>query len=466
MNKDQTKQIALWAALDLLAAVAAMAFAYWVRFVLLPGVNPVGGFRYHMLWGALFAPVYVILYGLLGVYTPHPQKSFIHDFGRIVLGNTLGVMAYIDLIFVFRVVDFSRWMIWIFYLMLNFLTMIRGFLAHRALRRRYRRGIGLRRLVIVGDGPAAKDCLDRIRRQRDSGYAVAGSVGETSLAGVPLLGGYEDIRTVLDTAAPDRVVLALEEDQADRLGDILRRCEDTGVELALLPIYYGYMSARPYMEELAGLPLINIRRVRLNDTAADLAKRVMDVVGSLALIVLTSPIMLLAAVGTAASSPGPVIFRQERIGRDRKPFQMLKFRSMRLNDASDSAWTRDGDPRRTRFGAFMRRYSIDELPQLFNVLKGDMSLVGPRPEIPRYVDHFKFSVPLYMVRHRVRPGITGWAQVNGLRGDTSIPERVDYDLYYIENWSLLFDLKILLLTPFRGIVNRQETLVGREHDGE
>ena len=156
---------------------------------------------------------------------------------------------------------------------------------------------------------------------------------------------------------------------------------------------------------------------------------------------------------------------EERIGRDRKPFQMLKFRSMRLNSASDSAWTRDGDPRRTRFGAFMRRYSIDELPQLFNVLKGDMSLVGPRPEIPKYVDHFKYSVPLYMVRHRVRPGITGWAQVNGLRGDTSIRERVDYDLYYIENWSLLFDLKILLMTPFRGVVNKQETLVGRNGEG-
>ena len=137
---------------------------------------------------------------------------------------------------------------------------------------------------------------------------------------------------------------------------------------------------------------------------------------------------------------------------------MLKFRSMEVNDGSDTAWTRPGDPRRTRFGAFMRRYSIDELPQLFNVLMGDMSLVGPRPEIPLYVEHFKYSIPLYMVRHRVRPGITGWAQVNGLRGDTSIPARVDYDLYYIENWSLLFDLKILLMTPFRGIVNRQEPL--------
>ena len=466
MNRNLSKQTALWAALDLIAAVAAMAFAFWVRFVLLPGRNPVGGFRYHMLWAAVYAPVYVILYGLLGVYAVHPQKGFVHDFGRIILGNTIGVMGYIDLIFVFRVVDFSRWMIWIFYLALNFLTMLRGFAAHRWQRGRYRRGADLRRLVIVGDGPAARDCLDRIRHAPDTGYVVAGVVGDRGLPNTALLGSFAELRAVLDAAAPDEAILALEADQADRLADLLRACEDSGVKLALLPSYYGYMSARPFMEELAGLPLINVRRVRLDDTAADLAKRVIDVAGSLLLIVLTSPVMLIAAVGTALSSPGPVIFRQERIGRDRKPFRMLKFRSMRLNGASDSAWTRDGDPRRTRFGAFMRRYSIDELPQLFNVLKGDMSLVGPRPEIPKYVDHFKYSVPLYMVRHRVRPGITGWAQVNGLRGDTSIRERVDYDLYYIENWSLLFDLKILLMTPFRGIVNRQETLIGRDHDGK
>ncbi len=203
--------------------------------------------------------------------------------------------------------------------------------------------------------------------------------------------------------------------------------------------------------------MINLRRIALDDAGAQILKRMMDVAGALALIVLTSPVMLIAAVGTRLSSPGPVIFTQERIGKDRKPFKMLKFRSMQVNSEADTAWTKPGDPRRTRFGAFMRRYSIDELPQLFNVLKGDMSLVGPRPEIPLYVDHFKYSIPLYMVRHRVRPGITGWAQVNGLRGDTSIEKRVDYDLYYIDNWSVFFDLKILLMTPFRGIVNPQET---------
>jgi lipopolysaccharide/colanic/teichoic acid biosynthesis glycosyltransferase len=150
------------------------------------------------------------------------------------------------------------------------------------------------------------------------------------------------------------------------------------------------------------------------------------------------------------------------VGQDRKPFYLLKFRSMRVNDSADTAWTRPGDPRRTRFGVFMRRWSIDELPQLFNVLRGEMSLVGPRPEIPRYVEHFKYSIPLYMVRHRVKPGLTGWAQVHGLRGDTSIPARVRYDLYYIENWSPLLDLKILLMTPFRGLANPQEEIRRKE----
>jgi len=456
MNDTQTGRTILYVILDMLSAVAAMVVAFWIRFVLFRGENPVGGFRYHMLWAALFSPVFAVLYGLLGVYTPQPRRSFVHQFRSIVLATALGVMLYIDLIFVFRVVDFSRWMILLYFIVLCVFTGIRGFVAHRLLRARYRRGVGLKKLVIIGDGAAAADCLRRIRSQTYPDCAVIGSIGDAALPGLRRLGGYARLRPLLDASGADEAVIALDEEQADALGGVLRSCEDTGVKLALLPMSYGYMTSQPYIEPMAGLPLINLRRVALDDMGAQIAKRIMDVLGSLVLIAVTSPLMLIAAVGTRLSSPGPVIFTQERIGKDRKPFKMLKFRSMRLNDASDSAWTRPGDPRRTRFGAFMRRYSIDELPQLFNVLKGDMSLVGPRPEIPRYVDHFKYSIPLYMVRHRVRPGITGWAQVNGLRGDTSIQARVDYDLYYIDNWSVLFDLKILLMTPFRGIVNPQE----------
>jgi len=183
-------------------------------------------------------------------------------------------------------------------------------------------------------------------------------------------------------------------------------------------------------------------------------------IGALLLIILFSPVMLAVAVGVRFSSPGPVIFRQERIGRNKKPFQMLKFRSMRINDTSETAWSAGGDARRTRFGRFIRRYSLDELPQLFNVLKGDMSLVGPRPEIPYHVERFKQNIPLYLVRQQIRPGMTGWAQVNGLRGDTSITSRVEYDIWYIENWSLWLDIKILLKTAFGGMVNPAESNKG------
>ena len=182
----------------------------------------------------------------------------------------------------------------------------------------------------------------------------------------------------------------------------------------------------------------------------------MDIVGALALILLTSPIMLLTAVGVRLSSPGPVIFKQKRVGLNKREFYMYKFRSMRLNDSADTGWSTQRDDRKTRFGAFIRKFSIDELPQFFNVLKGDMSLVGPRPEVPYYVEQFKEEVPLYMVKHQVRPGITGWAQVNGLRGDTSIEERIRHDVYYIENWTLLFDIKILFMTLLKGIKNQEK----------
>ncbi len=216
------------------------------------------------------------------------------------------------------------------------------------------------------------------------------------------------------------------------------------------------MPPHPQFDSLNGLPLINLRRIPLDNLGNAFVKRAMDIAGSLVLIVLSSPVMLLAAVGVKLSSPGPIIFRQKRVGLNKKPFYMYKFRSMRVNAASDTGWSTNSDPRKTRFGSFIRKFSIDELPQFFNVLKGDMSLVGPRPELPHFVDQFKEEIPLYMVKHQVRPGITGWAQVNGLRGDTSIKERIEHDVYYIENWSILLDIKILFLTLFKGFVNQEK----------
>jgi exopolysaccharide biosynthesis polyprenyl glycosylphosphotransferase len=215
------------------------------------------------------------------------------------------------------------------------------------------------------------------------------------------------------------------------------------------------MPSHPQIDSLNGLPLINLRRIPLDNLGNAFLKRAMDVVGSLLLIVVTSPLMLFAAIGVKLSSPGPIIFKQRRVGLNKKEFYMYKFRSMKVNAASDTAWSTNSDDRKTRFGSFIRKCSIDELPQFFNVLKGDMSLVGPRPELPHYVEQFKEEIPLYMVKHQVRPGITGWAQVCGLRGDTSIEDRIRHDVYYIENWTLLFDIKILFLTLFKS-VNREK----------
>ena len=213
---------------------------------------------------------------------------------------------------------------------------------------------------------------------------------------------------------------------------------------------------RPYTEDIQGLPVINIRRVPLNNTINSVVKRLVDIVGSAVGIVLASPIMIVSAILIKATSDGPVIFSQERVGLHNKAFKMYKFRTMIEQTEAEEAkgWTTKDDPRVTKIGRFLRRTSLDELPQLFNIFIGQMSLVGPRPERPQFVEKFREEIPRYMIKHQVRPGLTGWAQINGLRGDTSIEKRIEHDLYYIENWTLEFDIKILLLTVFRGFINK------------
>lgn len=462
MVQRKKKKIVLLAALDILSAVLAMCLAFWLRFVVFQGENPVGGFQFHLLWAALFSPVYVLSYGFTGVYDRQNNRRFLDILGRIMLCNTVATMLYIDLVFVFRVVDFSRWMIILSYVIMNIFTSIIHYLFWRSRRRRNRAGLDLKGMVVIGHGANARMVVERIGQSPEAGYRVLGTVGHAAVEGAEFLGSFDDIHVILSRVPADEITIALDEEDSIHLSSVLLQCENSGVRITLLPQYHGYISSRPRIETIANLPLLNVRHVALENLGMAIIKRAMDIVVSLLMIVMTSPIMLAAVIGTKLSSPGPVIFRQERIGRERKSFMMYKFRSMRINTTQDSGWTTEGDPRRTRFGSFMRRYSIDELPQLFNVLKGDMSLVGPRPEVPHYVEHFKGNIPLYMVRHQVRPGMTGWAQVNGLRGDTSIPDRVDYDLYYIENWSILFDIKILLMTPFKGIVNQKETLISNE----
>jgi Undecaprenyl-phosphate glucose phosphotransferase len=233
-------------------------------------------------------------------------------------------------------------------------------------------------------------------------------------------------------------------------------CEKSGVHTKFIPDYNSIIPTKPYTEDLLGLPVIHIRHVPLTNGLNAFMKRGVDIFGALVAIVLFSPIMLLAALAVKITSPGPIIYKQERVGRHNRPFYMYKFRSMEVQAPHEEKkeWTKKGDPRVTSVGRFLRKTSIDEMPQFFNILKGDMSLVGPRPERPYFVEKFKEEIPRYMIKHQVRPGLTGWAQVNGYRGDTSIRKRIEYDLYYIENWTIGFDFKILFLTFFKGFINK------------
>ena len=260
----------------------------------------------------------------------------------------------------------------------------------------------------------------------------------------------------LDNYDIDEVFITLPIDEYNKLGHIINICEKSGIRTQIIPDYYKYIPAKPYVEEVDGLPIINIRYIPLDNLANKMIKRFFDISISLISIVLFSPIMLATALIIKLTSPGPVLFRQERVGLNKKTFNMYKFRSMHIQKDEEEKvqWTTENDPRKTKFGSFIRKTSIDELPQIFNVLRGDMSLVGPRPERPYFVDKFKEEIPKYMVKHQVRPGITGWAQVNGWRGDTSIERRIECDIYYIENWSFGLDIKIMFLTVFKGFVNK------------
>lgn len=274
--------------------------------------------------------------------------------------------------------------------------------------------------------------------------------------GVKVIGSIGNLAYILPENKLDEIAITLGLEEYYKLGKIVAECEKSGVHTKFIPDYGNIIPTRPYTEDLMGLPVINIRYVPLSNTFNAMVKRMTDIVGSLICIVFFSPVMLMSAVLVKATSKGPLIFRQERVGLHNKPFWMYKFRTMYVQTEAEEkkGWTQKNDPRVTSVGKFLRKTSLDEFPQLFNVLKGDMSLVGPRPERPQYVEKFREEIPRYMIKHQVRPGMTGWAQVNGYRGDTSIKKRIEHDLYYIENWTLGLDIKILFLTVFKGFINK------------
>ena len=322
-------------------------------------------------------------------------------------------------------------------------------------------GYNQKHVLLIGYSRAAEGFIDRVSFNPEWGYHIQGILDDHKNDGyvykkIPVLGPISHLETFLAANTLDEIVITLSIGEYANLEQIVAACEKSGVHTKFIPDYNNIIPTIPYMEDLQGLPVINIRHVPLTNVFNATIKRCVDIFGALFGIILFSPIMLITAALIKLTSPGPIIFSQERIGLHNRPFKMFKFRSMEVQDPNKEKkqWTTPHDPRVTPVGRVIRKTSIDEMPQFFNILIGDMSLVGPRPERPLFVEKFKEEIPRYMIKHQVRPGLTGWAQVNGYRGDTSITKRIEHDLYYIENWSLGFDFKIMFLTIFKGFINK------------
>ena len=418
-------------------------------------------FRQYMLMLVFIVPVYLLLYQAFTLYTPMRMQGRRLVLANIVKANSLGLLILMFTFYMVNEGDYSRSTYIMFYVINIVLQWGARMLIFGLLKDMREKGMNQRQLICVGYSRAAEEYIDRVLANPQWGYVIRGILDDnvpagTMYKGIKVLGRIANLNVILPENKLDEIAITLGLSEYYRLEEIVALCEKSGVHTKFIPDYNKIIPTKPYTEDILGLPVINIRYVPLNNTFNAMIKRAMDIVGSICGIIVTSPLMLLMCLLIKLTSPGPLIYKQERVGLHNRTFRMYKFRSMEIQPESEEkkAWTVKNDPRVTGIGKFMRHTSIDELPQLFNILKGDMSLVGPRPERPFFVEKFREEIPRYMVKHQVRPGLTGWAQVNGYRGDTSIRKRIECDLYYIENWSIGFDVKIIFLTFFKGFINK------------
>ncbi len=469
MIKDNQQHFnRLQVVMDAVVVIVSYAFAWWFKFSSGFVDKEIGvlSFEFYMRALILIVPLYILLYYAFNLYTPKRVQGRRLEFSNIVLANTVGLLIlmagfFLALSYSEQLKNFSRSM-FIYFFMINIVLeeierlMIRAFL--RSIRKN---GYNQKHILLVGYSKAAEQYIDRIKQNPQWGYNIRGILDDniargTMYKGVKVIGSVGNLSYILPENKLDEIAITLGLEEYYKLEKIVAECEKSGVHTKFIPDYGNIIPTRPYTEDLLGLPVINIRYVPLSNTFNALIKRLTDIIGSIICIIIFSPIMLTSAVLVKMTSKGPLIFKQERVGLHNKPFQMYKFRTMyvQTEEEEKKGWTQKNDPRVTSVGRFLRKTSLDEFPQLFNVLKGDMSLVGPRPERPQYVEKFREEIPRYMIKHQVRPGMTGWAQVNGYRGDTSIRKRIEHDLYYIENWTLGLDIKILFLTVFKGFINK------------
>ena len=422
---------------------ATYFFSWYLRFKSGLFVQDAGVLPAKTYFSALFLiiPGYLLLYSIFQLYMPRRVKSYRKELMDIIRANGIGFMIFILVLYFIKQEHFSRQMLCIFFFINISLEFASRYLIRTILWKMRKQGLNQKHILMIGESQMAEQYMDRLRENPKWGYQVFAHLKDE-----------EKLERILEGNELDEVVIALRAEDYGKLERIVDVCEKAGVHTKMIPDFGNVISTRPYIEDVQGIPVIHVRRVPLNIMRNRVAKRAVDLIGATVAIILFSPVMLLTALVVAFTEEGSVIYRQERVGLHNQVFYMYKFRSMIMQDEEEekTEWSTRNDPRITPVGKLIRRTSIDELPQLFNVLKGEMSLVGPRPERPQFVQKFRDEIPRYMVKHQVRPGMTGWAQINGYRGDTSIEKRIEYDLYYIENWTMVFDMKILILTIFKG----------------
>ena len=465
MIKDNQKYFnGLHVLLDAIAIAGSYIFAWYLKFEGPFVTEGAGALEMSFYFKALYflVPGYLILYYWFKLYTPKRAQTLEKEILDIIKVNGIGVAFFLMAITAFKIGNgnFSRVLIFLFFVINVTITLLFRIILRSSLRYFRKKGYNLKHILLVGYSRAAEEYISRIHANPQWGYVVRGILDNhvpagTQYKGVKVIGTIENLEVVLPLSHLDEIAVTLSLSDYDILEQIVSLCEKSGVHTKFIPDYNSLIPNRPYTEDLNGLPVINIRYVPLTNTINKLAKRIVDIVGSALGLIILSPLLLVLAVLVKTSSKGPIIFKQERVGLHNKKFYMYKFRTMKVQTEADErkGWTVKNDPRVTKIGSFLRRTSLDELPQLWNILVGDMSIVGPRPERPQFVEKFKEEIPRYMIKHQVRPGLTGWAQIKGYRGDTSIRRRIECDLYYIENWSLFLDFKIMFLTVFKGFIN-------------
>jgi Undecaprenyl-phosphate glucose phosphotransferase len=457
---------------DALLGITAFLGAYLLRFSshLIPvtkGVPPLGQYVNVLPFVGLLVPV---AYYFQGLYSLRRNRTRVDDFFAVAVGSVVAVVLGVVSTLYFQAYYVPAEMkdrgafevsqvVWALFLVFNVgLTFLSREFVRQTLERRWRAGIGLKRILIVGAGELGRLVADKILEHREMGYHVIGFVDDRAAKdhlgyrGLPLLGTTTDVGEIVQRERVDQIYVALPLEEHQRMLDVIEAGAKNLIDVKIVPDLLQFIALRARIEDMDGVPIINLNDVPLQGLNA-LAKRVVDLaIAGAGLLVLALPLGIVAIV-IKLTSPGPVFYRQERMSLDGSSFVVYKFRSMYHNAEAITGpvWADDEDPRCTPLGRYLRRFDIDELPQLWNVLRGEMSLVGPRPERPYFVEQFKHRYPYYMLRHKVKSGITGWAQVNGWRGNTSLEKRIEFDLYYIENWSLSLDVKILWLTLVRGL---------------